>query len=77
VADKTDWTVTPHDPDPHFSVGAVMDGDRIDLQSGDWICYKCKRPLKGTYNRPVLPWEHRPSKAVKEATELPGLGTTE
>lgn len=77
MAEKIDWTVTPHDPDPTHSVGAIMDGDKVILQSGDWACYKCRRPLKGTYLRPVIPWEHRPSKASKEGTDLPGLGTTE
>jgi hypothetical protein len=78
VTDKVDWAATPHEPDPHLTVGAIMDGDSVWMQSGDWSCYKCKVPLKGTYLRPVLPWEHRPPRRqAVDATELPGLATTE
>lgn len=55
-----------HDPDPHHT------------PQGDWICAVCKWPLKGSYLRPVIPWEHRPVPTVAaDETALPGLGTTE
>lgn len=55
-----------------------MDGDKVLLGSGDWICYQCKRPLKGTYMRPVIPWQHRPDPPpARDKTEIAGLETTE
>lgn len=64
-----------HQPDPHHTA------------TGEWVCFawlddaqkvRCSRPLKGSYLRPVIPWEHRPVKVDPETTtELPGLGTTE
>lgn len=42
------------------------------------MCYVCKRELKGSYLRPVIPWEHKPEPKPKaDKTELPGLATTE
>ena len=26
--------------------------------TGDWWCYTCKRKLKGSFMRPVIPWQH-------------------
>ncbi len=52
--------MSDHEPDPHHTA------------TGDWQCYICKRPLMGTYLRPVIPWRHRPDPAP-----VPGLGTTE
>jgi len=55
-----------HEPDPHHTA------------TGEWQCYVCKRPLMGSYMRPVVPWVHRPEKVEQETeTRLPGLGTTE
>lgn len=63
-----DLPVPEHTPDPHH------------IPQGEWICAVkgCGRPLKGSYLRPVIPWEHRPEKVATETeTRLPGLGTTE
>ncbi len=63
---EQDNTVSEHEPDPHH------------IAQGEWVCYVCKRSLKGSFLRPVLPWEHRPEKVARETeTTLPGLGTTE
>lgn len=53
-------------PDPHHR------------STGEWSCYRCGRLLKGSYLRPILPWEHREDPTPPaDATKLPGLGTTE
>lgn len=66
---------TEHPVDPHHTA------------QGDWVCFawlddaqkvRCNRPLKGSYLRPVIPWEHKPAPpAARDETALPGLGTTE
>ncbi len=56
-----------HVPDPHHTA------------TGEWQCYTCKRPLKGSYLRPVVPWQHRPEALAvqQDATATPTLSTTE
>ena len=55
-----------HEPDPHHTA------------TGTWSCYVCKRPLMGTFLRPVIPWKHKPERPrADDVTILPGLGTTE
>lgn len=67
MTEKIDWKKVEHQPDPHHSA------------TGDWHCYKCKRPLKGSFMRPVVPWEHKAEKPpqVEKEVEMPGLATTE
>lgn len=46
--------------------------------TGEWACWECGRLLRGTYLRPVIPWEHRPEPPpAKDPTVADGLETTE
>ncbi|HEY8836731.1 MAG TPA: hypothetical protein VIO16_03435 [Dehalococcoidia bacterium] len=58
--------MTDHLIDPHHTA------------TGEWFCYECRRPLAGSYLRPVVPWQHRPEKpTAKDETVVAGLETTE
>jgi hypothetical protein len=70
-------SATPQKKEPPHPVSATPDPHHD--ATGNWSCYSCKRPLKGTFLRPVIPWEHKadPPPKSEDLVSMPGLATTE
>ena len=70
-------SATPKKADPPHAITEPPDPHHT--ATGEWRCYQCKRVLKGTFLRPVIPWEHKPDPPPKSENlvDMPGLATTE